>query len=544
MDNGSYFNWDDDINWYDANWGDIKDLSAIEIFIRRGLPDGCVAVSAYEPPSSLTAMEARDYRERYSVLVLDPDTAEAVGGSGTVTSAYDLEGEKIALKRLRPLSLGAGVSAEEHAALCERRRAAFREEFVLMSRLSSFKQFPRIYGYGNIEGDPVILMEWIEGTSFEQLIEYERSLEDGVRFSAQDIAVLGCGLFGVLEVLEGRGKGFVHRDLSPANVIWRTSEVDAVAQMASRELDICLVDFGSSVLDVPLGGACGTTASSLRGTTAEYAPPEMLADDLPDVQAMRGSSKVDVYAACSILYEMLQGDTPFRLYDVGPCDCARFKADNAPCGESGSSSSAAEVLLGVFKCGLAAEQDMRPSAAAMRSALLGFLETCGDYDTTEVRRELPSPVSVRSLFPSERADDPSLIEPKRASVCNRGAIEMVFVDGFEPPQDLPEGQQREYRRRFAVLRLDASEPITQGPYRLQKAYTAENRSVAIVTYEPSGEAGNVSSLEIARAIAEKRLRARQNKFMKMSLYKRVPTVHGMGEVDGRLVLVEDWAEDV
>ena len=538
MDNSSYFNWDD------VNWDDFEGLTAIEITIKRGLPDGCVAVSAYEPPSSLTASEARDYRERYSILALDPDTTEAVGGSGTVTSAYDLKCEKIALKRLRPPPMGPGVTAEEHAALCERRRGAFREEFVLMSRLSSFKQFPKVYGYGTIEGDPVILMEWIEGTSFEHLIEFERSLEGWTRFSAQDIAVLGCGLFGVLEVLEEHGKGFVHRDLSPANVIWRTSEVDAEAQMASRELDICLVDFGSSILDVPLGGACGTTASSLRGTTAEYAPPEMLTDDLPDVQAMRGSSKVDVYAACSILYEMLQGDTPFRLYDVGPYDCARFKADNAPCGESEPSSLAAEVLLGVIKCGFAAEQDRRPSATAMHSALQEFLETCGDYDTAEVRRELPIPISARSLFPSEQVGGPSLIEPKRASVCNHGTVEMAFIDGFESPQDLSEGQQREYRRRFAVLRLDASEPTTQGPYRKQKAYTAENRAVAIVTYEPPCEADNVSSPEIVRAIAEKSLRARRNELMKASLYKRVPTVHGMGEVDGRPALVEDWAEGI
>ena len=50
-----------------------------------------------------------------------------------------------------------------------------------------------------------------------------------------------------------------------------------------------------------------------RGATPDFAPPEMLTEDIANVSTMRKSSAVDVYAAASVLYLLLSGHTPFDL---------------------------------------------------------------------------------------------------------------------------------------------------------------------------------------------------------------------------------------
>ena len=43
--------------------------------------------------------------------------------------------------------------------------AALFEEYRHLCTVSHLRGFPRVYGYGSCEDDPLILMEWAEGTS-------------------------------------------------------------------------------------------------------------------------------------------------------------------------------------------------------------------------------------------------------------------------------------------------------------------------------------------------------------------------------------------
>ncbi len=44
-----------------------------------------------------------------------------------------------------------------------------------------------------------------------------------------------------------------------------------------------------------------------RGATADFAPPEMLSDDIPGLAELRKSPAIDVYAAASVVYQLACG---------------------------------------------------------------------------------------------------------------------------------------------------------------------------------------------------------------------------------------------
>lgn len=137
----------------------------------------------------------------------------------------------------------------------------------------------------------------------------------------------------------------------------------------------------------------------------------MLTLDLPHVERLRRSPKVDVYAAASVLYELLCGHVPYDLGRGGP-SAYRTKADSQPArpvGPCGSThdlehllarepDTATEVAVALLELSptpgaedirqclalvedqladlllacLAPRQDERPSADGMRSALATY----------------------------------------------------------------------------------------------------------------------------------------------------------------------------
>lgn len=119
------------------------------------------------------------------------------------------------------------------------------------------------------------------------------------------------------------GEGFVHRDISPANIMVRTARLPLDRQLAEGTFDLCLIDFGSSLALEPASAVAGTGGkesfteryATLRRATVAYAPPEMLTDDITDLRVLRMSPEIDVYAAASTVYELIAGVAP---YEVAP----------------------------------------------------------------------------------------------------------------------------------------------------------------------------------------------------------------------------------
>lgn len=301
-------------------------------------------------------------RRRYMTLLAEPASP---GGTSRHTSYAEVlhvrntEDEYFALKRLRP------VPADQDALNRRGREAALFEEYRNMLAVSQLQGFPRVYGYGvTHEGDPGILMEWVQGRN---LLEARREgllaqREDG-GVEATTVAAVGISVLQALAsttCLEGT---FVHRDLSPRNVMVRVPGGQTGA-LDPGALECCVIDLGSALYMRPDEATFTATMDVWRSATPEYAPPEMLAISDRSYMRARRSPKIDVYALCSMLYELYCGHTPYRLCDRPTEDPLKIKTAESP--EPLSARQPEEQpLVDAIMSGIAADQDARPDALAL-----------------------------------------------------------------------------------------------------------------------------------------------------------------------------------
>lgn len=215
------------------------------------------------------------------------------GGQGLVFRAYEAAtGRTVALKRLVGGSL-AGAEA----------RARFEREIVMEAAL----RHPHIVGVRGvelIEGQPLLVMEWIDGVPADR---WARPVQGPPR-PVRD--VLGTFVLICDAVAYAHQRGVIHRDLKPSNIL-----IDAGGAPH-------VLDFGMARWR-PGSGQWGPEPSRLTRTegfvgTPAYAAPEQLffpgvvegltrdgaGNAGPDVRS-------DVYALGVVLYEMLAGVRPF-----------------------------------------------------------------------------------------------------------------------------------------------------------------------------------------------------------------------------------------
>lgn len=278
-------------------------------------------VGGFEPAIALSPDELPVYQRRFAMLFADDGTMRR-GGIGRVTRAVNAQGEAVALKQLILPTRDEFDDDVAHEALVTKFKAAFREEYECHRALSGLKGFPRLYGWGEVDGVPAIVMEWVEGETLARL-RSRLAVDDAGRLSPLVAARLGRDLFDLLCRMNLVGEGFVHRDISPANIMVRTAHLPLDRQLAEGTFDLCLIDFGSSLAlesasAVARGGGKESFTeryATLRRATVAYAPPEMLTDDIADLRVLRMSPAIDVYAAASTVYELIAGVAP---YEVAP----------------------------------------------------------------------------------------------------------------------------------------------------------------------------------------------------------------------------------
>ena len=278
-------------------------------------------VDGFEPAIALGSDELPVYLRRFTMLFADDATMRR-GGIGRVTRAVNSQGEAVALKQLILPARDEFDDDTAYEALVTKFKAAFREEYECHRALSGLKGFPRLYGWGEVDGVPAIVMEWVEGETLARLRK-RLAVDDAERLSPLVAARLGRDLFDLLCRMSLVGEGFVHRDISPANIMVRTARLSLDQQLAEGTFDLCLIDFGSSLALEPASAVAGTGGkasfteryATLRRATVAYAPPEMLTDDIADLRFLRMSPAIDVYAAASTVYELIAGVAP---YEVAP----------------------------------------------------------------------------------------------------------------------------------------------------------------------------------------------------------------------------------
>jgi serine/threonine protein kinase len=195
------------------------------------------------------------------------------GGMGAVYLAEQLSiSRKVALKLLH----------REFA-----RDREFVQRFHQEAKLAASLNDPRIttvfdFDQGD-DGSLFIVMEYLEGTSLNDLIRREGPLDvaRAVRLGVQIAEGLGAA----------HAAGVIHRDIKPQNIMV-LAPGDAVK----------LMDFGIARLG-DTGEAHLTRRGALMGTPSYMAPEQ--------IEGRPVSARTDIYAFGVVLYEMLTGTTPF-----------------------------------------------------------------------------------------------------------------------------------------------------------------------------------------------------------------------------------------
>lgn len=321
-------------------------------------------------------------KRRFMTLIVKADRSSH-GNTGLVLQAHNTSNERFAVKVLadntlmRALGTNTPSRTADESAMHLANTAALFEEYRNLCRVSHLRGFPHVYGYGTCQGEPLILMEWVEGTSLDKAASMLPHDGEGVTCAAT--ASVGCAVLGTLLSTQNLETPLVHRDLSPANIMFRTNELGIEEQVQALAFKPCLVDMGSSV--PALGSDTLTQRADIwRYATPAYAAPEMLTRDIPNVAELRRSPSVDVYAIASILYELYSGHTPFRAARHQAHEVSSYyllKTQNEPeplVAHKGDDQAFADLIM---SC-LVTDQASRPSEREFYEGLLAFAPDLGE----------------------------------------------------------------------------------------------------------------------------------------------------------------------
>ena len=281
---------------------------------------------SYDVASTEDEMQAR---ARFTEL-FKTSASKGVGGSGQVIQVQNAFGETFALKTPY-LDFPADMDKAQVARNKKARIEAFKQEYKNQATFCRSKNFPKVYGLGEFNATPAMLMEWIDGGTITKASALKAFDPKREKVAPQLVAKIGVKLLEMIENLQYKDEAFVHRDISANNIMFRTKYKSIAQQVKDDDFDLCLIDFGSSHAPRDLENPSFTQILGFwRGATPEYAAPEMLTHDLADLDERRKSVKIDSYAICSVLYELLSGQTPYDLKDHPEARPSyfRFKLDN------------------------------------------------------------------------------------------------------------------------------------------------------------------------------------------------------------------------
>lgn len=338
-----------------------------------------IALSPFEPNAMFATSEDPDTIRRFTTLL---DCGAVDGGSHHLRKVANTEGETFALKTLWPLD-----SREENGpAVTPSDIKTLTEEYRNLAAVSLLSGFAKTYGYGYTGNTPAIFMEWIEGLPLRDAVAELTDPADGGRIPANTVAAIGTRLGEILLGAQKLDVPFAHRDISLRNIIIRTTRRPLAQQIAHCSFDLCLVDLGSS--SIKRSDPSFTMSTGIwRNGTPEFAPPEMLSNDIPELAPLRTSPSIDTYELCSVLYTLYAGHTPYRLNEHMDQSPYLYKIEHEP-EPLEARLPGDQKLVDVIMSGIHNEQPQR----APLSSIVGKLDAWIKGIDFEPRTPLPTPV--------------------------------------------------------------------------------------------------------------------------------------------------------
>jgi serine/threonine protein kinase len=297
----------------------------------------------------------------------------------------------------------------------------------------------RLYDYFAVNGEPAMVLEFVDGVSLARLVEVLR--ERGEKLPVAAVMYIGERIFAALTAAHSardpRTREFspvIHRDVSPTNVL------------VTAEGEVKLSNFGFAKL---IGMSTDTSVITTQGPAMAYAAPEQLL-------GLRVTVRTDVYAGALVLRELLTGKEAFPRGSRPYVDYLQeiAKPALAPLDEACPDLPAS--LRAIMQRALEPDADQRDVTAASMQRALGAHRDGGrtklaevmarlelvaheEVDAGDRETELPSdPATVAATQRFDRADvlmASSLARGGDPSIpCHEEMVDL-------PPQTLHETSQ-------------------------------------------------------------------------------------------------------
>lgn len=365
-----------------------------------------IALSPFEPNAMFATTEDPDTIRRFTTLL---DCGAVGGGSHHLRKVTNTEGETFALKTLWPLT---GCD-KNGSAISPSGIKTLTEEYRNLAAVSLLRGFPKTYGYGYTGSVPAILMEWIEGLPLRDAATELTDPAEGGHIPANTVAAIGKRLGEILLSVQKLDAPFAHRDISLRNIIIRTTRRSLAQQIAHCSFDLCLVDLGSS--SIKRSDPSFTMSTGIwRNGTPEFAPPEMLSNDIPELAPLRTSPSIDTYELCSVLYTLYAGHTPYRLNEHMDQSPYLYKIEHEP-ETLKARTPGDQVLVDVIMSGIHNEQSQR----APLSTIVGKLDAWIKDIDFEPCTPLPTPIDFSQ---QPKPSDSDKAQTRHPVISRRAAL--------------------------------------------------------------------------------------------------------------------------
>ena len=243
------------------------------------------------------------------------------GGAAVVFLAEDSKHQRqVALKVMKP-DVGASLGSKR-----------FLREIDIAAKLSHPHIVP-LYDSGEVEGLHYIVMPYVEGESLRERLKEDGSLplDEAVRITGE--------IAGALDYAHARG--LIHRDIKPENILFQSGHA-------------AVTDFGIA-RGMGEGRDTRLTETGVAVGTVAYMSPEQASGET-DLDA-----RTDVYALGCVLYEMLEGGTPFAGHTP---QAILAKKVTGVLPEFSTDTSVPGTVAAVVRKALAAEPDSRYATPA------------------------------------------------------------------------------------------------------------------------------------------------------------------------------------